>query len=33
MISVWHLGWICPVCVCLGILVTGMCRAGRNDRP
>lgn len=31
MISAWHLLWICPVCVFLGILATALCKAGSDD--
>jgi len=30
MISLWHLLWICPVCVFIGLLVAGLLQSGRE---
>ena len=30
MISLWHLFWICPGCVFIGLLVAGLLQSGRE---
>jgi hypothetical protein len=31
MIPAWWLCWICPICVCIGVLTVGLASMGRSD--